>query len=64
MWGSASIAEPVDNLCLSIVFQEEGGVSSPSTTSKTATPAILYFRSSRRGHDRVTTEPPILCPMS
>ena len=36
----------------------------PSTTSSTATPAILYFASCRGPQARTMTEPPMLCPIS
>ena len=42
--------------------QTRGGA--PSTTSRTATPVIRYFRSRSNGTARTQTDPPKLCPTS
>lgn len=64
MKGKASMAVPIEFriwLCQSSSSGSDHR-DRPSTTSRTATPATLYFASRRRGQVLTITDPPMLCP--
>lgn len=71
MCGNASSVNSDENRSVDVHLPNNGwgggddpGQCAPSTTSRTATPVMLYFRSRSKGTVRTQTGPPRLCPIN